>query len=62
LVFNMGSERLQRHDVWTDIAAGDYARVPADILSLGAGGSGIKTRRANEVNMWSNGVYPDQCY
>jgi GH24 family phage-related lysozyme (muramidase) len=62
LVFNMGSDRLQTHDVWTDVTGGNLDKVPADIMTLTAGGAGITQRRRNEVNIWTNGVYPTKCY
>jgi RHS repeat-associated protein len=62
LTFNMGMGRLQTHDVWQDVNAGNMAAVPDDITSLGAGGTGIPFRRANEANMFANGVYADACY
>jgi lysozyme len=62
LTFNMGMNRLQTHDVWSDVNAGNMAAVPGDIKSLGAGGPGIPARRANEANMFQNGVYANACY
>jgi RHS repeat-associated protein len=62
LTFNMGMAKLQSHDVWSDVQAGNMAAVPADIQSLGAGGPGIPSRRANEANMFANGVYAKACY
>ena len=62
LVFNMGPNRLQTHDVWTDVVNGNLNQVPADIQTLRAGGTGIAQRRANEAAMFTNGVYPTQCY
>lgn len=62
LTFNMGMGRLQTHDVWTDVNAGNMAAVPGDMRSLGAGGPGIRFRRANEANMFANGVYASACY
>lgn len=62
LTFNMGMGRLQTHDVWHDVNAGNLTAVPGDIRSLGAGGPGIPARRANEANMFQNGVYADGCY
>jgi GH24 family phage-related lysozyme (muramidase) len=41
LTFNMGMGRLQTHDVWGDVNAGNMAAVPGDIMSLGAGGPGM---------------------
>jgi GH24 family phage-related lysozyme (muramidase) len=63
LDFNMGLSTLETHDVWGDVQAGNYDAVPADITSLGAGGPGIPARRANEAQMFQNGVYnPGGCY
>jgi RHS repeat-associated protein len=62
LTFNMGMGRLQTHDVWKDVNAGNMAAVPGDIRTLGAGGGGMPTRRANEANIFQNGVYADACY
>jgi len=62
LTFNMGMGRLRTHDVWRDVNAGNMSAVPGDILSLGGGGTGIPFRRANEANMFSNGVYANACY
>jgi lysozyme len=62
LTFNMGMGRLQTHDVWGYVNAGNMAAVPGAIRSLGAGGPGIPARRANEANMFQNGVYANACY
>jgi GH24 family phage-related lysozyme (muramidase) len=62
LDFNMGPTRLQRHDVWTDVTSGNLNAVPADIMTLLAGGPGIATRRANEASMWNGGPIPKKCY
>ncbi len=62
LTFNMGMGRLQTHDVWRDLSAGNTVAVPGDIRSLSAGGPGMPFRRANEANMFSNGVYASACY
>jgi GH24 family phage-related lysozyme (muramidase) len=62
LVFNMGPTPLQTHDVWTDVVNGNLNQVPADIQTLRAGGGGIVQRCANEAAMFTNGVYPTQCY
>jgi GH24 family phage-related lysozyme (muramidase) len=62
LTFNMGIAGLQTHDVWRDVNAGNMAAVPGDIRSLGGGGKGIPLRRANEANIFSNGVYANACY
>ena len=62
LTFNMGMGRLQTHDAWGDVNAGNMGAVPGDIKSLGAGGPGMPTRRANEANMFQNGVYANACY
>jgi GH24 family phage-related lysozyme (muramidase) len=58
LAFNMGTAKLQTHDVWSSLMAGDLSQVPADITSLSKGGPGIIKRRAAEVNMFVNGVFP----
>ena len=62
LAFNMGTAKLQTHDVWSSLMAGDLSQVPADITSLSKGGPGIIKRRAAEVNMFVNGVFPSSCY
>jgi RHS repeat-associated protein len=62
LDFNMGPTRLQTHDVWRDVTSGNLNVVPGDIMTLRAGGSGIATRRANEVSMWNGGPIPAICY
>ena len=61
LAFNMGP-RLKKHDVWRDASSGNMAAVPGDIMSLGAGGPGMPPRRANEANMFANGLYTSVCY
>ena len=62
LDFNMGPTRLQGHDVWNDVTAGNLDAVPADIMTLLGGGPGIPTRRANEASMWNGGPIPKKCY
>jgi RHS repeat-associated protein len=62
LTFNMGIGRLETHDVWRDVNAGNMAAIPRDIRSLGAGGQGIPARRGNEANMFQNGAYANACY
>ncbi len=66
--FNMGvgtpggAHGMVNHEAWNDFTSGNNAAVPGDIMSLTAGGPGIRTRRANEVNMFTNGTYPATCY
>ena len=62
LTFNMGMARLQTHDVWRAVKAGNMAAVPGDIRSLGGGGNGIPFRRTKEANMFASGVYANACY
>ncbi|HTZ90125.1 MAG TPA: glycoside hydrolase family protein, partial [Alloacidobacterium sp.] len=62
LDFNMGPARLQTHDVWRDATGSNFNQVPADIMTLTAGGPGIATRRGNEAAMWNGGAIPGVCY
>ncbi|MBI2683164.1 MAG: glycoside hydrolase family protein [Acidobacteriales bacterium] len=62
LAFNMGMGSLRTHDVWRDITLGNLGQVPADIMSLGAGGPGMRNRRVNEARMFQTGSYATSCY
>jgi len=67
-VFNMGVGKpggqhgTINHTAWKDFVSGNNSAVPADILSLGAGGRGIHTRRLNEVNMFTDDTVPASCF
>jgi GH24 family phage-related lysozyme (muramidase) len=62
LAYNMGGRGPQRHDVWQDVNGGNLAAAPGAITPLRGGGPGIPARRANEANMFENGVYANSCY
>ena len=67
-IFNMGvgtpgaQHGMINHSAWKDFVGGNNDAVPADILSLNAGGAGIHPRRLGEVGMFLNDTIPTACY
>jgi GH24 family phage-related lysozyme (muramidase) len=56
-VFNVGTANFQSSTLLRDLNAGRLNRVPDDLRMWVVGGPGLKTRRDDEVALFTHGAY-----